>query len=285
MTMGNVISENRKKLELTQEALAQKLGVTNQAVSKWETDQSLPDTMLLPALAEALGISIDALFGRESVETALTLSNTKNTVEVPWEDDDALHAVLFKGHTLIGNNDAKENICFRYEGPALIIFSDFSVECEEVTGDIHAGTYVECGNVGGNINTGTYVECSDVEGDIRAGTYVECNDVKGTVNAGAYVECGQVGGTVGAGTYVECNDVGGDVKAGGYVECGTVGGSVSGSSYGAGGKAGKAFAQIGKKISDKVNREIQKNLGKEFDDGINSFLGGLFDDIADEKEE
>jgi len=59
---GN-ISRYRKDLGLTQEALAGKLGITFQAVSKWETGQTLPDTMLLPKLAQVLNVSIDKLLG------------------------------------------------------------------------------------------------------------------------------------------------------------------------------------------------------------------------------
>jgi tellurite methyltransferase len=48
---------------LTQESLADKLGITFQAVSKWETGQTVPDTLLLPNLAQALNISVDKLLG------------------------------------------------------------------------------------------------------------------------------------------------------------------------------------------------------------------------------
>ena len=65
-TIGKRIAENRKRLGLTQDALAEKLGVTAQAVSKWENDQSCPDITMLPKLAEIFGISTDALLGRES---------------------------------------------------------------------------------------------------------------------------------------------------------------------------------------------------------------------------
>ena len=59
---GN-ISRYRKDLSLTQEALADRLGITFQAVSKWETGQSVPDTVLLPTLAHALNVSVDKLLG------------------------------------------------------------------------------------------------------------------------------------------------------------------------------------------------------------------------------
>ncbi|MCL2377847.1 MAG: helix-turn-helix domain-containing protein [Defluviitaleaceae bacterium] len=59
---GN-ISRYRKDLGLTQETLAEQLGITFQAVSKWETGQTIPDTALLPKLAQALNISVDKLLG------------------------------------------------------------------------------------------------------------------------------------------------------------------------------------------------------------------------------
>jgi len=59
---GN-ISRYRRSLNLTQEALAEQLGITFQAVSKWETGQTIPDTILLPKLAQALGVSVDKLLG------------------------------------------------------------------------------------------------------------------------------------------------------------------------------------------------------------------------------
>lgn len=65
-TLGKRIVRNRKRLGLTQDALAEKLGVTAQAVSKWENDQSCPDITTLPRLAEIFGITTDALLGLEA---------------------------------------------------------------------------------------------------------------------------------------------------------------------------------------------------------------------------
>lgn len=66
-TLGKRIIENRKRLGLTQDRLAEQLGVTAQAVSKWENDQSCPDITMLPKLAEIFGITTDALLGIEKV--------------------------------------------------------------------------------------------------------------------------------------------------------------------------------------------------------------------------
>ncbi len=62
-TLGKRIVQHRKRLGLTQDQLAEKLGVTAQAVSKWENDQSCPDISMLPKLAEIFGITTDALLG------------------------------------------------------------------------------------------------------------------------------------------------------------------------------------------------------------------------------
>lgn len=62
-TLGRRISAHRKRLAMTQDAMAEQLGVTAQAVSKWENDQSCPDIAMLPRLAEMFGITIDELLG------------------------------------------------------------------------------------------------------------------------------------------------------------------------------------------------------------------------------
>lgn len=197
MTMGMIIAEQRSILGITQSALAEKLDVTNQAVSKWETDQCYPDVTLLPKLADIFHISIDALFGR----TAAFLPE-ENTL--PWGDDDAFHVVLFHGHKLMGAQPAENPFFFRYDGPAKDVFCSVNLECGPVAGNITAECSVECAEVGGNVTAGGYVECADVGRNITAGGYVECGNVGMNVSAGAYVECNNVGGDVKAGTYVEC---------------------------------------------------------------------------------
>ena len=64
-TLGKRIMEHRKRLGLTQDQLAEKLGITAQAISKWENDLSCPDIGTLPKLADIFGISTDELLGVE----------------------------------------------------------------------------------------------------------------------------------------------------------------------------------------------------------------------------
>lgn len=70
-TIGNRISKYRKEKGLTQEELANLLGVSAQAVSKWENDVSCPDISLLPQLCKVLGVSADELLTGSGSEVRL----------------------------------------------------------------------------------------------------------------------------------------------------------------------------------------------------------------------
>lgn len=83
MNIGRTISEKRKALRLTQQALAEKLNVSFQAVSKWENDTSCPDIELLPHIAAVLNISIDSLFGYTS-QSITDYDNRYNTEGYYW---------------------------------------------------------------------------------------------------------------------------------------------------------------------------------------------------------
>ena len=69
-TLGKRISDLRHEKELKQDVLAEKLGVSPQAVSKWENDQTCPDISLLPLLAKILGVSVDELLSSKKGETS-----------------------------------------------------------------------------------------------------------------------------------------------------------------------------------------------------------------------
>ena len=67
MTLGEKIKEQRTAHGLSQETLAEQMGVSRQAVTKWEADQSAPSSEKLIALAKLFQISLDELIGNESV--------------------------------------------------------------------------------------------------------------------------------------------------------------------------------------------------------------------------
>lgn len=64
MELGKNIYELRKNRAVTQEELAAELGVTAAAVSKWETGNTLPDVLMICAIADYFGVTTDALLGR-----------------------------------------------------------------------------------------------------------------------------------------------------------------------------------------------------------------------------
>ncbi len=64
-TLGNRIAEKRRAAGLKQDEVAERLGVSPQAVSKWENDISAPDISLLPPLAALLGCTVDTLLSGE----------------------------------------------------------------------------------------------------------------------------------------------------------------------------------------------------------------------------
>ena len=91
-TLGKRIVSNRKRLGLTQDKLAERLGVTAQAVSKWENDQACPDISTLPRLAALFGITTDELLGisaapvREAeVVEEEDRSDSTPTFEMRWD--------------------------------------------------------------------------------------------------------------------------------------------------------------------------------------------------------
>lgn len=62
-TIGEKIAALRKERGITQENLAGIIGISSQAISKWENNVTMPDIMLLPIIADTLGVTIDELFG------------------------------------------------------------------------------------------------------------------------------------------------------------------------------------------------------------------------------
>ena len=67
MNISDRLIAVRKQFGLTQEEIAERMGVSRQAVSKWETGESMPDLVRMIQLADALGISLDTLCGRTTL--------------------------------------------------------------------------------------------------------------------------------------------------------------------------------------------------------------------------
>ena len=80
-TIGKKLYDLRKQSGFTQDYVAEKLGVSAQAVSKWENDIACPDIMTLPKIAEIYGITIDELFKNEEVQSNVKYEKTEKINE------------------------------------------------------------------------------------------------------------------------------------------------------------------------------------------------------------
>ena len=78
--IGKFIALNRKNKGLTQEQLAEKLGVTNKTFSRWETGKYMPDLSLLKPLSEELGITLNELLSGEKIKEEKIVENTERSI-------------------------------------------------------------------------------------------------------------------------------------------------------------------------------------------------------------
>lgn len=135
ISVGKQIACLRKKAGLTQEELAEKLEITAQAISKWENGHTLPETVLLPSLAEFLDCSIDYILmpsaaqdstfrdfscavGGKPGELALQLYQTmkgKFDFTVSYDEKYYVFSEAFDGSSAKINNPNKEDFIIRMD--------------------------------------------------------------------------------------------------------------------------------------------------------------------------
>ena len=97
MSIGKNIARLRKEKGLTQAELGDLLGISNQAISKWENEITMPDVTILPLIADTFGCYIDELFGRiVKAENHFDLCT-----EFPFPDDLIMREVLCNGRKII----------------------------------------------------------------------------------------------------------------------------------------------------------------------------------------
>ena len=122
-TLGSRISDYRKRANITQDQLAEKMNVSPQAVSKWENDLSCPDISLLPQLADLFNVSIDELMrGDESKANEARI--------VPQEQRKPFEKMLLKINMQADDGSIKVNL------PLVLIKAalDIGMELPQVSG-------------------------------------------------------------------------------------------------------------------------------------------------------
>lgn len=109
-SIGKTVKELRRARGLTQEELAERIGVTAQAISKWENESGMPDVSLIVPLAHAFGVSADVLLGtgeikkNEDVSEILRRAREKLTFPLTVECLTEEYRVLLDGLKLYPNN-------------------------------------------------------------------------------------------------------------------------------------------------------------------------------------
>ena len=198
------IQKYRKKCGLTQEELAKKLGVTFQAVLKWENAKTAPDILFLPTMADLFGCYIDELFSRE-IKTEIHYDHCP---EFPWADDTIIRGVVCEGRKILQTSTLVDKFTFEIIGDAKNVQSECNIE---VRGNVSGGC-----KSGGDIN---------IEGSVSGGCMSNCNTViaghlSGGANAGYSITVGgNLSGGCNTGTEISCGgNLSGDVNCGGTVK-------------------------------------------------------------------
>ena len=94
LKLGTKLADLRKRNGFSQEALAEKMGVSRQAVSKWERGESTPDTHTLIELAALYNVSLDVLVGNKEEDTTIPPEKEKKTKTEPIEKGEPVYPGL-----------------------------------------------------------------------------------------------------------------------------------------------------------------------------------------------
>lgn len=172
MNIGANIKQLRQRMNLTQEQVANKLGVSYQAVSKWEVGANTPDISLLPEIASLFGVTIDSLFSDNIDEFAEAISLAK--------DDDVIRVVQMRGKKVIG---AAVSSVSSQDAPSIEIA--FPKNCNDRTQYFKVevyGSVISDGSINGDVVCYQNIECSQINGDIKS---------YGDINASG-INCGKI---------------------------------------------------------------------------------------------
>ena len=120
-TLGMMISSLRKEKGMTQLDLAQKMGVTDKAVSKWERDLSFPDITSIPKLAEIFDISVDELMQIKTESN--TQNKTNEVIEVAFKGVGLAMGIAVIVLSILGELDTQTAITMLGVGLASISIS------------------------------------------------------------------------------------------------------------------------------------------------------------------
>ncbi len=186
MSIGKNIASFRKAKGWTQAELGEKIGVSNQAVSKWESETSMPDVMLLPALADAFECYIDELFSR-GVKTEI---HYDHCAEFPWADDNTIRIFQTVGKKIIKSKET--NTCIEVAFPRncnettrqyfkVEVFGNIASD-SSINGDVVCHGYIDCHEINGDVSTQGSITAHEISshGKIVCNS-LNCDKIEGNV--------------------------------------------------------------------------------------------------------
>lgn len=197
MKIGSNIKYLRQQNNITQDQLAEHLGVSYQAVSKWETNVNAPDISMLPKLAKYFSVSLDTLFS----ENISTVAEVFEEIQ----DDDVIRIVQLRGKQIL-----KINRILSQDNPPIEIA--FPRNCNDRTQYFKVEIYghvIADGSINGDIVYHKSLQCSEINGDvhtdgdirvhainahkIRCKNIIDCNRiVSDTVQCEGDIHCNQL---------------------------------------------------------------------------------------------
>lgn len=162
-TLGERIAEKRKVKGLKQDELAEMLGVSAQAVSKWENDVSCPDIMTLPLLSEKLGCTVDELLtGKSEVSDA---------VLVPAGERKAFEQLLLR---IIVNGADGERVRVNLPLPLIKVFLNAGISLGGMAGEKMDGLNIDWNAIVAMVEQGVIGKLVEVDdGDDHVEIVVE----------------------------------------------------------------------------------------------------------------
>ena len=184
------ILKYRKLSGLSQGEFASKLGVTFQAVSKWENAKAAPDIAFLPAMADIFGCHIDELFSRE-VKAEIHYDHCP---EFPWADDTVIRGVVCEGRKILQQSELVDRFTFEIKGDIKNVQSECNIEVNgNVSGGCKSGkSLIVSGVVSGGCQAGREVVIGGhLSGGCNAGRDITVGgSLSGGCNTGGGVACG-----------------------------------------------------------------------------------------------
>ena len=184
MKIGENIRALRKARGFTQEQLADMLGISFQAVSKWENNANTPDISLLPVIAKALGTSIDQLFSENNPGSWEGAEMIKN--------DGVIRIVQLQGHRILKTMPVNQkNVSFSIAFPR-----DCNHETQYFKVEVF-GNVITDGSINGDVICHGNIDCSDINssGPIQISGNLSANRINamgGKLVCSSIAECHEI---------------------------------------------------------------------------------------------